>query len=249
MATSKEKLRANLEKARAALAAKRKAQAANPAHVVHRVVLKEQGLNVVGLRAANEQRRATEAAQSYTVYKLADAYADFAREDSLNQGFSPPVEERTARLSNRHRETDEDFVRRMNELERQAIDLLSGPQLGAAVPLSTAPNDNFGYYRLDFWKQFGPAFPLLGNTPTRVPALPAAGCAPSMSLPVNGAWPVRASPTPTVSLPPSGSRGLPWRRRWRSPITAATVKGRWRPCGVSSRERTPTTSSPRGRTG
>ncbi len=36
----------------------------------------------------------------------------------------------------------------------------------------TAPNDNFGYYRLDFWKQFGPSFELLGDTATRVPALP-----------------------------------------------------------------------------
>ena len=38
MATSKDKLRANLEKARAVLAAKRKEQAANPVHVAHRVV-------------------------------------------------------------------------------------------------------------------------------------------------------------------------------------------------------------------
>jgi hypothetical protein len=46
------------------------------------------------------------------------------------------------------------------------------PLIDDAWPV-TAPNDNFGHYRLDFWKQFGPAFPLLGNTPTRVPALPA----------------------------------------------------------------------------
>ncbi len=35
-----------------------------------------------------------------------------------------------------------------------------------------APNDNFSHYRLDFWKQFGPAHELLGNTFVRVPALP-----------------------------------------------------------------------------
>jgi len=46
------------------------------------------------------------------------------------------------------------------------------PLIDDAWPV-TAPNDNFGYYRLDFWKQFGPPFPLLANTPTRVPALPA----------------------------------------------------------------------------
>jgi hypothetical protein len=37
-----------------------------------------------------------------------------------------------------------------------------------------SPNDNFGYYRLDFWKQFGAAVGLTGNITTRVPALPAA---------------------------------------------------------------------------
>lgn len=36
-----------------------------------------------------------------------------------------------------------------------------------------APNDNFSHYRLDFWKQFGPGHELLGDTPVRVPALPA----------------------------------------------------------------------------
>lgn len=36
------------------------------------------------------------------------------------------------------------------------------------------PNDNFGHYRLDYWKQFGPTEQLLGATPNRVPDLPAA---------------------------------------------------------------------------
>ncbi|MGH7428085.1 MAG: hypothetical protein ACREJ4_06975, partial [Candidatus Methylomirabilaceae bacterium] len=35
------------------------------------------------------------------------------------------------------------------------------------------PNDNYGYYRLDFWKQFGPPVGLTSNISTRVPALPA----------------------------------------------------------------------------
>lgn len=34
------------------------------------------------------------------------------------------------------------------------------------------PNDNFGHYRLDFWKQFGGAFPLTANIAARVPMLP-----------------------------------------------------------------------------
>jgi len=37
----------------------------------------------------------------------------------------------------------------------------------------TTPNDNFDYYRLDFWKQFGAAVSLTSNISTRVPALPA----------------------------------------------------------------------------
>jgi len=38
---------------------------------------------------------------------------------------------------------------------------------------ASAPNDNFGYYRLDYWKQFGATQSLTGNITTRVPALPA----------------------------------------------------------------------------
>jgi hypothetical protein len=38
---------------------------------------------------------------------------------------------------------------------------------------AATPNDNFDYYRLDFWKQFGPSVALTGNIATRVPALPA----------------------------------------------------------------------------
>lgn len=39
--------------------------------------------------------------------------------------------------------------------------------------LALSPNDNFGYYVLNFWKQFGAAVALTGNITTRVPALPA----------------------------------------------------------------------------
>ncbi len=47
------------------------------------------------------------------------------------------------------------------------------PVISEAWPLTATPNDNFGHYRLDYWKQFGPAHELLGNTSVRVPALPA----------------------------------------------------------------------------
>jgi hypothetical protein len=45
------------------------------------------------------------------------------------------------------------------------------PVIDEAFPV-TAPNDNFGYYNLYFWKQFGPAQLLTPDVPNRVPALP-----------------------------------------------------------------------------
>ena len=36
-----------------------------------------------------------------------------------------------------------------------------------------APNDNFGHYQLDFWKQFSAVTSPLANSNSRVPALPA----------------------------------------------------------------------------
>lgn len=47
------------------------------------------------------------------------------------------------------------------------------PVIDEAWPVA-APNDNFGYYNLVFWKQFGPAQALTANLPSRVPALPGA---------------------------------------------------------------------------
>ena len=35
------------------------------------------------------------------------------------------------------------------------------PVISEAWPLTATPNDNFGHYRLDYWKQFGPAHELL----------------------------------------------------------------------------------------
>lgn len=71
-------------------------------------------------------------AQARLLPEMADAFADFAREDSLNQGFTLPVEARTAQLSHESKTAEESFVKQMNVLERQAIDLLSGPQLDYA---------------------------------------------------------------------------------------------------------------------
>ncbi len=71
-----------------------------------------------------------------------------------------------------------------------------------------APNDNFGYYRLDFWKQFGGAFPLTANIATRVPTLPAL---PPVPVPTNAdagelaQWDLTtldAGPSPSPYVPP-----------------------------------------------
>lgn len=45
-----------------------------------------------------------------------------------------------------------------------------------------SPNDNFGLYRLTFWKQFGAGVPLTGDITTRVPALPVI---PPVAVPVD----------------------------------------------------------------
>jgi hypothetical protein len=39
---------------------------------------------------------------------------------------------------------------------------------------ASEPNDNFDYYNLIYWKQFGPAIAITANLPNRIPALPVA---------------------------------------------------------------------------
>ena len=53
------------------------------------------------------------------------------------------------------------------------VGLAWDPVIDEAWWPAVTPNSNFDYYRLDFWKQFGPAVGLTGNIATRVPALPA----------------------------------------------------------------------------
>ncbi len=75
-----------------------------------------------------------------------------------------------------------------------------------------APNDNFGYYKLEFWKQFEPfppgPHPLTGNIPARVPALPAL---PPVAVPTDAdadqlaIWDLAtldAGPKPSPYVPP-----------------------------------------------
>lgn len=74
---------------------------------------------------------------------------------------------------------------------------------------AATPNDNFDYYRLDFWKQFGPAVALTGNIANRVPMLPAM---PPVATPTDAdadelaQWDLTtldAGPAPSPYVPPS----------------------------------------------
>lgn len=63
------------------------------------------------------------------------------------------------------------------------IGLAWDPLIDEAWWPASAPNDNFGYYNLKFWKQFsGIASPLTGDVGARVPALPAT---PPVAIPVD----------------------------------------------------------------
>lgn len=57
----------------------------------------------------------------------------------------------------------------------RVVGLAWDPLIDEAWWPATAPNDNFDYYNLVFWKQFSPVVsPLTGNIISRVPALPGA---------------------------------------------------------------------------
>ncbi len=88
------------------------------------------------------------------------------------------------------------------------VGLAWDPLIDEAWPF-VPPNDNFGYYRLDFWKQFGGAHALLGDTYTRVPALPAAapvpipGDADAEELAQWDLTTLDAGPVPSPYVPPA----------------------------------------------
>ena len=65
--------------------------------------------------------------------EMIEVFTEFAREDSLNQGFSPQVERSTALTNRQAREARELFAEQMIELERQAGEILSDPQRAFAA--------------------------------------------------------------------------------------------------------------------
>ncbi len=65
--------------------------------------------------------------------EMSAALAAFSREDSFNQGFSPAVERRTARVNRQAKEVREAGAERLLELEKQAAGLLGEAQLEFAT--------------------------------------------------------------------------------------------------------------------
>ncbi len=66
--------------------------------------------------------------ESRLVPEMAEAFAEFAREDSLNQGFSPAVERLTARLNHRAKKVREQLTEQLIDLEERASKLLKAEQ-------------------------------------------------------------------------------------------------------------------------
>lgn len=60
--------------------------------------------------------------------EMVEAFSAFAEEDRLNQGFTPEVEQRTARANNRYRDAAEQLITQLMVLESEASDLLSAQQ-------------------------------------------------------------------------------------------------------------------------
>jgi len=70
--------------------------------------------------------------QARLMPEMIEVFTEFAREDSLNQGFSPDVERRTARISHEAKETREAFIEQIIALEEQAAAVLTDMQLAYA---------------------------------------------------------------------------------------------------------------------
>ncbi len=66
--------------------------------------------------------------QAQLLPEILEAFADFAREDSFNQGFTPEVERRTARVNHRAHQAQKRTTERLVALEEQAGQVLTTPQ-------------------------------------------------------------------------------------------------------------------------
>lgn len=66
--------------------------------------------------------------QAGRLTEMLEAFGEFEREDSLNQGFTRSVERRTARVNHQAKETRERFVEQMLALEKRATAVLTEEQ-------------------------------------------------------------------------------------------------------------------------
>ena len=86
---------------------------------------------------------------------------------------------------------------------------------------AVSPNDNFGHYRLDYWKQFGPSKELQGDTAQRVPALPAA---PPVPVPTDADADVLAEWDLTTLDAGAGSGNAPDSKLYRGEACTFTLQ-------------------------
>jgi hypothetical protein len=66
--------------------------------------------------------------QAQFLPEMIDTFSEFAREDSLNQGFTPTVESRTARANHRAKQAQERISEQLIKLEQQASKVLNPRQ-------------------------------------------------------------------------------------------------------------------------
>ena len=119
-----------LEKALQTSQKKRQQEAAAVREVIARLDLNDQQVRRLLALAADAAKLHVEAYQTEARLQpeMLEAFAEFAREDSLDQGFTPSVEQRTARLIQESKATDERITARLIDLEKQATAILTPPQ-------------------------------------------------------------------------------------------------------------------------
>jgi hypothetical protein len=129
-----------LEKALQTSRKQRQTEAAAVREVIARLNLNDQQVRQLLALAAEAAKLHVEAYQTEARLQpeMLKVFAEFAREDSLDQGFSPPVEQHTARLIHESKTTDERITARLIDLEKQAKAILT-PQQQLLIQESALP--------------------------------------------------------------------------------------------------------------
>jgi hypothetical protein len=114
----------------------------------------------------------------------------------------------------------EDFLVSMGNI--RIAGLAWDPVIDEAWWPPTPPNDNFGYYNMEFKKQFGAYVPLIANIPTRVPALP---LMPPVAVPGPGnAGELVQWDLSTLDAGPAMPGDPPYPQLWRGQACTYTVR-------------------------